>query len=121
MRALRAAQPCRAHAPLRSQQQKQGRNFSPRVVVAVPSREAAGSGRAHRGLDSQWRCGASNPKRSQAHGFQSSKQPDAASSDPTEVLDSCLQHIQAGDHDALLEFVPDELLDRVLAWRKLTG
>lgn len=36
-------------------------------------------------------------------------------------MSCCLEHIRDGDLDGLLEFVRDEVIDKVLAWRKFSG
>eukprot|EP00877_Chromochloris_zofingiensis_P007885 jgi/Chrzof1/334/Cz01g11230.t1 len=45
----------------------------------------------------------------------------APSNDPSDTMSCCLEHIRDGDLDGLLEFVRDEVIDKVLAWRKFSG
>ncbi len=40
---------------------------------------------------------------------------------PEQALQAVLELVRDGELDGLLEFVPDEVIDKVLDWRKLTG
>lgn len=44
--------------------------------------------------------------------------PQDTSEDPAAALAACIGHIEAGDLDALLEFVPDEVIDKVIEMRR---
>ncbi|GBF89018.1 hypothetical protein Rsub_01517 [Raphidocelis subcapitata] len=44
--------------------------------------------------------------------------PQDTSEDPAAALSKCIAHIEAGDLDGLLEFVPDEVIDKVIEARR---
>ncbi|KAI8468911.1 MAG: hypothetical protein J3K34DRAFT_425570 [Monoraphidium minutum] len=83
------------------------RAVAPPVRSARPRPGAAARGRGPTLLRS-----------SPEHSEWSAAGPQDAGEDPAAALATCIGHIEAGDLDSLLEFVPDEVIDRVIEMRR---